>query len=85
MPKTETPQLIGSAAAAEKLGIDRSTLTRWVKREKISPVLTGSGATGEMFFDIAVVAALSPNEAPAGTSPEVVPAGASLRSGGHAA
>lgn len=78
MPKTETLNLIGSAAAASQLGIDRSTLTRWVKRDKIKPVLIGSGDTGEMFFNPADVAALSPI-APAESLPDS--AGASRRSG----
>jgi len=50
MPKTRTPQLVGSALAAQLLNVDRSTLTRWVKSNKITPVLTGTGKTGEMFF-----------------------------------
>ncbi|WP_213816270.1 hypothetical protein [Glaciihabitans sp. dw_435] len=57
MAPRKTP-LIGSAKTADELGIDRSTLTRWVKSEKITPELRGSGATGEMFFDPEVVAAL---------------------------
>jgi predicted site-specific integrase-resolvase len=32
-------QLIGSAAAAHVLGIDRSTLTRWVAVGKITPAV----------------------------------------------
>jgi predicted site-specific integrase-resolvase len=48
--QSPTPKIVGSADAALQLEIDRSTLTRWVKRGKITPQLTGSGTTGEMFF-----------------------------------
>lgn len=58
MPKPTTPGLIGSAQAAEILSIDRSTLTRWVKSNKIAPSLVGSGKTGEMFFSREALAAL---------------------------
>jgi len=62
MPNTTTPQLIGSALAAEMLKIDRSTLTRWVKSDKLTPTLTGSGKTGEMFFTRESVDALIKGE-----------------------
>jgi len=49
---TETPtETVPTAEAAELLGVHPSTLTRWVARKKITPVLRGSGGTGEMFFD----------------------------------
>lgn len=43
VPVTQTddhtvPVLIGSAHACAALGVDRSTLTRWVKAGKIAPV-----------------------------------------------
>lgn len=58
MPNTTTPQMIGSALAAEMLNVDRSTLTRWVKSNKLTPALTGTGKTGEMFFYLKDVEAL---------------------------
>ena len=58
MQNRTPPDLVGSAAAADMLNIDRSTLTRWVKSQKITPALTGSGKTGEMFFNRAAVDAL---------------------------
>ncbi len=46
----DTPELIPSAEACERLRIDRSTLSRWVALGKITPALQGPGATGAMWF-----------------------------------
>lgn len=54
--------VIGSAEAAGLLRIDRSTLTRWVKASRLTPVMRGTGATGEMFFNRADIDALRPPE-----------------------
>lgn len=78
MPKTGTTSLIGSADAATELCIDRSTLTRWVKRNKITPALVGSGTTGEMFFHAKDIAALK--SSPSSVPPE--PDGGALRRSG---
>lgn len=45
------PHLIGAADVCERLDIDRSTLSEWVKAGKIAPALTGRGRTGAHFFD----------------------------------
>jgi excisionase family DNA binding protein len=42
--------LIGSAEACEILGIDRSTLTRWVDKGRILPVHKNPGQTGSYIF-----------------------------------
>jgi excisionase family DNA binding protein len=53
------PTFIRSVEAAQLLGIDRSTLTRWVKAGKIAPIVRGEGVRGEMFFNRADVLALA--------------------------
>lgn len=49
--------LIGSAEVATRLGIDRATLSRWVRAGKITPVyqLPSSTGNGAMLFDPADV------------------------------
>ncbi|MCU4295495.1 helix-turn-helix domain-containing protein [Brevibacterium permense] len=41
---------MGTGEAAERLSVDRSTLSRWVKSGKLVPIIRGNGKTGEMFF-----------------------------------
>ena len=53
MPNKQT--FTRSVEAAQLLGIDRSTLTRWVKAGKIKPIVRGEGIRGEMFFSPADV------------------------------
>lgn len=48
-------QHIGSAAVCDLLGVDRSTLVRWVQREKIAPVFKLPGSNGAYVFDRAAV------------------------------
>ena len=50
-----TTDLLGSAEVCERLGIDRSTLSRWVAAEKIRPAVRLPGRTGAMLFDPADV------------------------------
>lgn len=38
-----TGDLIGSAEAADILGLHKSTITRWVQAGKLTPALTGPG------------------------------------------
>ena len=45
------PPLIGTAEAAEILGIDRSTLSRHVAFGKIQPAMQLPGIRGAMLFD----------------------------------
>lgn len=44
-------QLIGAAEAAEILGLERSTLNRWIKRNRITPLTQLDGARGAYVFD----------------------------------
>lgn len=47
--------LIGSAEVCRRLGIERSTLSRWVKSGRIAPALKMSGLRGGYLFDPATV------------------------------
>jgi excisionase family DNA binding protein len=47
---TQAP-LMGSAEACEILRIDRSTLTRWVAKGRISPAQKLPGESGVYLFD----------------------------------
>ena len=50
MSKTTTPDMLGPADVCERLGIDRSTLTRWVKAGKIAPAMKLPGLRGAHVF-----------------------------------
>jgi predicted site-specific integrase-resolvase len=50
-----TEQLMGSAEACGILGIDRSTLTRWVAKGIITPAQKLPGETGVYLFQPAEV------------------------------
>jgi excisionase family DNA binding protein len=56
------PTLIPTAEAAQRLHIDRSTLSRWVALGRISPALRTS-ERGPMLFDLAEVEALAKRDA----------------------
>lgn len=43
--------LITTAQAAAQLGIERSTLSRWVAAGRITPAMQLPGPTGAMLFD----------------------------------
>lgn len=49
-PMPDVDDLLGSREAARLLGIDRSTLTRWVRDGRIAPIHTLPGATGAHLF-----------------------------------
>jgi excisionase family DNA binding protein len=49
MPNTDS--LIGSAEACTILGVDRSTLSRWVQLGKITPAMRLPGPKGVMLFN----------------------------------
>ena len=53
--RMQNPDLIGSAEACERLGIDRSTLTRRVARGEITPLQKLPGETGAYIFDAAEI------------------------------
>lgn len=42
--------LIGTAQAAEVIGVDRSTLSHWIAKGRISPVQKLPGKTGALLF-----------------------------------
>jgi hypothetical protein len=56
---TNAPDLIASSQACERLGIDRSTLSRWVQLGKITPAMRLPGNRGAMLFDPAAVDTLA--------------------------
>lgn len=66
--------LISSAEACELLGIDRSTLTRWVAAGRINPAWQMPGETGARLFRRRDIAALKDSSAPDDTDPRDVPA-----------
>lgn len=48
---TDTPDLVGTVEAAEIIGCERSSLSRWVALGKLTPALqVGHGATGAHLF-----------------------------------
>ena len=52
MPKSlDTPNFLGSSEVCERIGIDRSTLTRWIQTGRIAYVQKLPGATGVYLFD----------------------------------
>lgn len=62
MPKTksktnDTPY-IGSREACQILGVDKSTLSRWVAAGRLTPIMRGTSKNGAMFFNRADVDAL---------------------------
>jgi predicted site-specific integrase-resolvase len=57
MPNSPAP--IGSAEVCTRLGIDRSTLSRWVAAGRITPTFQLPSKNGAMLFDPADVKALA--------------------------
>lgn len=56
-------QLIGAAEAAEILGLERSTLTRWIQRKRITPLTQLDGKRGAYVFDRSDVVSISQGKA----------------------
>lgn len=50
-----TPQMIGSAAAAQRLGVSRGHFNKLVAMGAIRPVVSMDGRTGARLFDPAVI------------------------------
>lgn len=44
--------LIGSAEAAERLGVSRATFNRWVTAGRIKPAIAMAGTTGARLFTV---------------------------------
>jgi predicted site-specific integrase-resolvase len=56
-------ELVGSAEACEAIGVDRSTLIRWVKAGKATAVQRLPGQTGVYLFEPAEIARLVAEQA----------------------
>jgi predicted site-specific integrase-resolvase len=62
---TDTPDLVGTVEAAEIIGCERSSLSRWVALGKIAPALqVGTGTTGAHLFHRSDVEALAASYQP---------------------
>lgn len=59
MTNTAPAELIGSREVCDQLGIDRSTLSRWVAAQKITPAMQLPGQRGAFLFWPADVARLN--------------------------
>jgi excisionase family DNA binding protein len=55
-----TPDLIGTEEVAAIFGVDRSTVTRWVQAEKLTPAVSGRGF---YLFDRAAIEKLAEEQA----------------------
>ena len=64
MTKIDTNNLIASKELCDYLGIDRSTLSRWVSTGRIKPALELSGRTGPRWFYKTDVDKLLPKPCP---------------------
>jgi transcriptional regulator with XRE-family HTH domain len=51
MHNNPQPDYIGSSELCEILGIDRSTLSRWVQSGRIKPAMKLPGLRGAFLFD----------------------------------
>jgi len=58
MQATQTPSLVGSAQLCKALGINRSTLSRWVAAGYAQPVHQNPGLRGAFVFTEAELARL---------------------------
>lgn len=52
-------ELIGSKRAAAICGVSRIVFNRWVRAEKVKPVMQMEGDTGAYLFDLAVIEELA--------------------------
>ena len=51
MPQAEAPpEFLSSAQACDRIGIDRSTLSRWIKLGEATPAMRLPGKTGAYLF-----------------------------------
>jgi excisionase family DNA binding protein len=53
------PKYITTAEVCDQLGVDKSTVSRWVAAGRLKVALRGNGPTGGMFFDADEVAQLA--------------------------
>lgn len=59
---TTEPELIGADEASRALGIDRSTLTRWVAKGRLKPAHKVPGLRGPYLFDRTYIANFDASE-----------------------
>lgn len=64
-PPSPTPELVASVDVCKRLGIDRSTLSRWVKDGTAVPAMRLPGKRGAFLFAPAEVDRLVEAKAPA--------------------
>jgi len=50
MPIADDPDLLGTTEAAAELGLERSTISRWVQLGRLTPALKLPGLNGAMLF-----------------------------------
>lgn len=65
----DTDELIGTVEAAELLGVERSTLTRWVQLGRIAEATKLPGSRGARLFRRSDVEALAADREPEGAMP----------------
>lgn len=58
MTSTTTPELVSTATLVEELGVDRSTISRWVAADKLTPVVKPKERQSAWFDRADVAAAL---------------------------
>ena len=63
MHKLSHMHLVTAAEAAELVGVDRSTIARWVAAGRLTAAHKNPGATGARLFDRAEVEALAADRA----------------------
>jgi predicted site-specific integrase-resolvase len=57
--KTSDEPLIGSAEAADLLGVDPATVVRWVHMGRVTPITKAPGQTGAWLFSRAEITRLA--------------------------
>lgn len=57
-----TPKFLSAAEAAEALGVDRSTISRWVERGRLAPDHKLPGRRGAYLFSRAAIEAARPTD-----------------------
>ncbi len=68
MAAVANPNLVGTAEAAHRLGIERSTISRWVAAGRLTPAVKLAGPTGAMLFDAGAIDRLAAKLATEATS-----------------
>lgn len=61
------PDLLGTVEAAAVIGVQRSTLSHWIAKGRISPAMKLPGTTGALLFERAEVERVRDEYAAAGS------------------